>query len=88
MPVPTSVCHTWLPQTVLLDEISMHGYRRCARAGASSSFHPPTLLAGWPDADQRSRVVFITRDLPREPVEESWQVFTSARRDAASPTAA
>jgi G3E family GTPase len=56
--------------------------------GVHRTFHPPTLLAAWPSADRRSRVVFITRDLPRGPVEESWQVFTAARSDAAAPTAA
>ena len=31
--------------------------------------HPPVELAEWPDADRRSRLVFITRGLPREAVE-------------------
>jgi G3E family GTPase len=30
--------------------------------------HPPVELEEWPDADRRSRLVFITRNLPREPV--------------------
>jgi G3E family GTPase len=30
--------------------------------------HPPVELEDWPDADRRSRLVFITRGLPREPV--------------------
>jgi G3E family GTPase len=30
--------------------------------------HPPVELEDWPDADRRSRLVFVTRDLPREPV--------------------
>ena len=40
--------------------------------GVHRTFHPPTLLARWPDADRRSRLVFITRDLDRATVEESW----------------
>lgn len=48
--------------------------------GASSPFlvhcvqstqHAPTPLASWPDADRRSRIVFITRDLPRATVEKN-----------------
>jgi G3E family GTPase len=39
--------------------------------------HPPVELEDWPDADQRSRLVFITRDLPREPVA---QLFASIAR--------
>ncbi len=31
--------------------------------------HPPVELEEWPDADRRSRLVFVTRGLPREPVE-------------------
>ncbi|MBN9513275.1 MAG: GTP-binding protein [Alphaproteobacteria bacterium] len=41
--------------------------------GMHRTFHPPTLLARWPDADHRSRLVFITRDLDRASVEESWK---------------
>jgi G3E family GTPase len=28
-------------------------------------FHPPVQLDGWPDADHRSRIVFITRGIDR-----------------------
>ncbi|HTV90719.1 MAG TPA: GTP-binding protein [Stellaceae bacterium] len=31
--------------------------------------HRPVELEEWPDSDRRSRLVFITRDLAREPVE-------------------
>jgi G3E family GTPase len=30
--------------------------------------HPPVELEDWPDEDRRSRLVFVTRDLPRGPV--------------------
>jgi hypothetical protein len=30
------------------------------------------LLARWPDADRRSRLVFITRDLDRATIEANW----------------
>jgi G3E family GTPase len=40
--------------------------------GVHRTFHPPTLLARWPDDDHRSRLVFITRDLDRATVEASW----------------
>ncbi|CCG39955.1 CobW family GTP-binding protein [Magnetospirillum molischianum] len=38
--------------------------------GVQHVFHPPAPLPGWPDDDHRTRIVFITRDLPREMVEE------------------
>ena len=31
--------------------------------------HRPVELEDWPDADRRSRLVFITRNLPRDAVE-------------------
>lgn len=38
--------------------------------GVQHVFHPPAVLPGWPSDDHRSRIVFITRDLKREVVEE------------------
>jgi G3E family GTPase len=46
--------------------------------GVHHVFHPPTLLARWPDDDRRSRLVFITRDLARADVEASWQQMSQA----------
>ncbi|MCY4550887.1 MAG: GTP-binding protein [Defluviicoccus sp.] len=37
--------------------------------GVQHLFHDPAQLPEWPDGDTRSRIVFITRDLPRETVE-------------------
>ncbi|HEY4044540.1 MAG TPA: GTP-binding protein [Rhodopila sp.] len=38
--------------------------------------HPPLSLAAWPDGDPRtSRLVFITRDLPRAAIEGSFRAF-------------
>ena len=42
--------------------------------GVHHVFHPPVLLNAWGDADRRSRIVFITRGLAREQVEESWRI--------------
>jgi G3E family GTPase len=36
-----------------------------------SIFHEPVRLASWPDADHRSRIVFITRDLAKEAIDGS-----------------
>jgi G3E family GTPase len=41
--------------------------------GVQHVFYPPAELPGWPDADRRSRIVFITRDLPRNGVEKSFR---------------
>jgi G3E family GTPase len=41
--------------------------------------HPPAMLAAWPDGDPRtSRLVFITRDLPRAVIEDGLGAFQAA----------
>jgi G3E family GTPase len=39
--------------------------------------HPPVELEDWPDGDRRSRLVFVTRDLPREPVAQLFAVVAA-----------
>jgi G3E family GTPase len=43
--------------------------------GVQHLFHPPIALPAWPDADRRSRIVFITRDIARETIETSFRSF-------------
>ncbi len=53
--------------------------RPVAIHGVQHLFHPPALLAGWPEGDPRtSRLVFITRDLPRDVIEEGLRAFNDA----------
>jgi G3E family GTPase len=33
--------------------------------GVQHAFHPPNWLRGWPSDDRRSRMIFITRGIPR-----------------------
>jgi G3E family GTPase len=48
--------------------------------------HEPVALARWPDADRRSRLVFITRDLTREQIESTLDVLRlRTTNDAAKP---
>ena len=46
--------------------------------GVQHLFHPPVLLPKWPSEDRRTRMVFITRDLPRETIEETFAAFAEA----------
>ncbi len=47
--------------------------------GVRHLMHPPALLADWPEGDPRtSRVVFITRDIPRAVIEEGLRAFEAA----------
>jgi G3E family GTPase len=46
--------------------------------GVQHLFHPPVLLPEWPSEDRRTRMVFITRDLPREAIEQTLAAFEAA----------
>jgi G3E family GTPase len=46
--------------------------------GVQHLFHPPVLLPAWPDADRRTRIVFITRDIIQLDIEKSLAAFEKA----------
>jgi G3E family GTPase len=46
--------------------------------GVQHVFHPPVILPRWPDADRRTRMVFITKDLDPAFVEGLWTAFLGA----------
>jgi G3E family GTPase len=46
--------------------------------GVQHLFHPPVLLPCWPSEDRRTRMVFITRGLPQQAIEESLTAFAEA----------
>lgn len=46
--------------------------------GVQHLFHPPVSLLSWPDGDRRSRLVFITRGLGREVVEQALRGLNPA----------
>jgi len=41
--------------------------------GVQHVFHPPAAIPEWPDAERRSRIVFITRDLGRQAIEDTFR---------------
>ena len=43
--------------------------------GVQHIVHPPSHLEAWPDADRRSRLIFIVRGLQRSRIERSLAVF-------------
>lgn len=43
--------------------------------GVQHIVHPPSHLDAWPDADRRSRLIFIVRGLDRERIEASLDAF-------------
>jgi len=46
--------------------------------GVQHVFHEPLWLDGWPSDDQRTRIVFVTRNLPKAAVEEFVSAFAEA----------
>jgi G3E family GTPase len=47
--------------------------------GVQHVFHPPVALAAWPGEDRRSRLVFITRNLPQEAIEALFGAVAGLR---------
>ncbi len=43
--------------------------------------HPPVLLGDWPDADRRSRLVLIVKDIEEETVQRLWAAFLGQASD-------
>jgi G3E family GTPase len=43
--------------------------------GVQHVIHVPAVLPAWPDADRRSRLVFIVKDLDRSFVDRLWRAF-------------
>jgi G3E family GTPase len=46
--------------------------------GVQHIFHPTAQLERWPDDDRRTRLVFITKDLPERTVRELFEAFLGA----------
>ncbi len=53
--------------------------------GVQHVFHPPVFLDQWPGEDHRTRLVFITRDIDREDIDATLQVFENRRARPARP---
>jgi G3E family GTPase len=48
--------------------------------GVQHIFHPPIKLDAWPSDDHRTRIVFITRNIDQEVIEETLRVFERRSR--------
>lgn len=56
--------------------------------GVQHIFHPPARLQAWSDPDRRSRLVFITRGVEREMVENLFRAVGALGASAPTPPAA
>ena len=48
--------------------------------GVQHILHPPVRLPHWPDGDERTRIVLITRDLDPDAVKRLFDAFLGAQR--------
>jgi G3E family GTPase len=48
--------------------------------GVQHIFHPPATLTAWPDADHRTRLVFIVNGIPARAVEDLFNAFIGLAR--------
>ncbi len=49
--------------------------------GVQHVFHPPAMLDEWPDADRRSKLVFITRNIEESTIRKLFNAFATTERE-------
>lgn len=52
--------------------------------GVQHILHPQVHLPQWPTNDRRSRMVFITRNIERDVIEQALQTLTAAPKGGGS----
>ncbi|MBN3846542.1 MULTISPECIES: GTP-binding protein [Burkholderiaceae] len=85
-PIPEQVLTDWLDVLLSLMGPSMLRIKGILNVqgedrpivihGVQHVFHPPVPLDAWPGEDRHSRIVFITRAVERETVEETFRLFS------------
>ncbi len=92
-PLPWQGVATWLEMLALTRGesilrvkglLNLEGRERpVAIHGVQHLFHPPVMLASWPDKhDRRSRITFVLRNLERAVVEAGLVTFITSAREA------
>ena len=56
--------------------------------GVQHMFHPPVRLEAWPTDDRRSKIVFITRDVSRQVIEDLFNGFVRGEANTSPSPAA
>lgn len=56
-----------------------HPSRPVVIHGVQHLFHPPVFLEQWPSDDHRTRIVFITRDIDRDDIDDTLAVFENRK---------
>jgi G3E family GTPase len=90
-PLPREGFHAWLDMVIAMrgeDMLRVKGIVNLAEQperplvfhGVQHLYQPPEVLPAWPSADHRTRIVFITRGMDAEAMDESLRVFERPRR--------
>ncbi|PZN96157.1 MAG: GTP-binding protein [Hyphomicrobiales bacterium] len=58
-----------------LVQVAEHPDRPLLLHAVQQILHPPVILDAWPDADRRSRLVLIVRDIEETVVQRLWEAF-------------
>lgn len=95
-PLPREGFQSWLDTVIAMrgeDLLRVKGIVNLAEAperplvfhGVQHLYQPPEFLPAWPSADRRTRIVFITRGVDAEALDESLRVFARRRRPRNAP---
>ena len=90
-PLPRDGFYAWLDMVIAMrgeDLLRVKGIVNLAEQpeqplvfhGVQHLYQPPVWLPAWPSADRRTRIVFITRGVDAEALDESLRVFERRRR--------
>lgn len=96
-PIPEDVLAAWLEMLMSFpgsDILRVKGIlnvegsdRPIVMHGVQHIFHPPVSLPAWPSEDRRSRLIFITQDVDREMIENTFRAFRQVLPQARESTA-
>jgi len=84
-PISWGVLSGWLDGLATMRGDDLLRFKAIVLHGVQHLFHPPVLLPQWPSEDHRTRMVFITRDLPRETIEATLSAFEKAVEEPPAP---
>jgi len=98
-PLPRDAFFAWLDMVIAMrgeDLLRVKGLVHLADEpdrpmvihGVQHLFHPPEFLPAWPRQDRRTRIVFITRGVDAQAMDETLDVLVHRHMRRASPTAA
>lgn len=97
-PLPRDAFFAWLDMVIAMrgdDLLRVKGLVHLAEEpdrplvihGVQHLFHPPEMLPSWPGADRSTRIVFITRGVDAQALDDTLRVF-ERRRSHGNPAAA